>query len=118
MPKKNEPAIIRVVVKMTKAERDTLVRHCEEEVRTVGSWFRQQVRNAWRTRKPPKKYPAFQRNQADGHSRQIDVWARLTESERDQLDILCEDEGVSVSIWFRRRLPEQVPASRVKRKVA
>ena len=106
MPKKLEPATIRVVVKMTKAERDELVAVCEEEVRTVGSWFRLAVHRAWKKRKPPRKAPPYQRNEGDGVSRQIDVWARLTESERDQLDILADDEGVSVSIWFRRRLRE------------
>lgn len=106
MPKKLDPATIRVVVKMTRAERDELVALCEEEVRTVGSWFRLAVKRAWKKRKPPRKVPTYQRNEGDGVSRQIDVWARLTDSERDQLDILADDEGVSVSIWFRRRLRE------------
>lgn len=106
MPKKLDPATIRVVVKMTRAERDELVALCEEDVRTVGSWFRLAVRRAWKKRKPPRKAPTYQRNEGDGVSRQIDVWARLTDSERDQLDILADDEGVSVSIWFRRRLRE------------
>jgi hypothetical protein len=106
VPKKLDPATIRVVVKMTRQERDELVAQCEEEVRTVGSWFRLAVRRSWKKRKPPRKAPPYQRNEGDGVSRQIDVWARLTESERDQLDILADDEGVSVSIWFRRRLRE------------
>ncbi len=106
MPKKLDPATIRVVVKMTRADRDELVGLCEEEVRTVGSWFRLAVKRAWKKRKPPRKAPTYQRNEGDGVSRQIDVWARLTDSERDQLDILADDEGVSVSIWFRRRLRE------------
>lgn len=108
MPRKAEPAVIRVVVKVTKPERDALTALCEEEVRTVGSWFRLQVRRAWRERKPPRRRPAYKRNADDGVSRTIDLWARLTETERDQLETLAEDEGVSVSGWIRRRLETQL----------
>ena len=105
MPKKEEVANQRLVVKMTKQEAKALREMCEDEVRTVGSWFRLQVRQAWRDR-PKNKKPAktFLRNDPDGETRGTDVWARLTESERDKLDILTDDDGVSVSIWFRRRL--------------
>jgi hypothetical protein len=102
-------AVIRVVVKMTKPDRDALVARCEEEVRTVGSWFRLQVQRAWRSRKAPRRPPPYQRDQGDGVVRTIDVWARLTDEERDQLDVLAGDEGVSVSIWFRRRLAAELP---------
>jgi hypothetical protein len=108
MPRKDDPATVRVVVKMTKEDRDALAAHCADEVRTVGSWFRLKVRRAWAKRRPPKRAPEYQRNQGDGVSRNIDVWARLTEEERDQLDVLCGDEAVSVSIWFRRRLSEDI----------
>ena len=108
MPRKTSHATIRVVVKMTKDDVKTLQRHCENEVRTVGSWFRLQVRRAWQNRKPPKKHGLYQRNANDGVSRQVDVWARLTEEERDQLEVLCGDENVSISIWYRRRLPQTV----------
>ncbi len=111
MPKKAELATIRVVVKMTHADRDTLVAHCEDEVRSVGSWFRLQVRKAWKVRRPPKRTPGYQRNQGDGVERRLDVWARLTEEERDQLDVLAGDEAVSVSIWFRRRLAADIAAA-------
>lgn len=106
MPKKKECATIRVVVKMTNRESEDLKRICEKDVRTIGSWFRLQVRRAWATRKPPKKQQGFLRNELDGKKRTVDVWARLTDTERDQLDILCDDAGVSTSIWFRRRLRE------------
>lgn len=49
------------------------------------------------------------------------AWARLTESERDQLEVLCADEGVAASIWFRRRMAEHLgelevaPAGRTRR---
>jgi hypothetical protein len=104
--KGKDTATIRVVVKMTKEDRDVLVAHCEDEVRTVGSWFRYQVQRAWRARRAPRRPPPYQRSQGDGVVRRIDVWARLTETERDQLEVLADDEGVSVSIWFRRRLAE------------
>lgn len=108
MPLKDpsDRAVIRVVVKMTKAEQKALKAHCDAEVRTVGSWFRQQVRTAYaKRRKNARQAKTFQRNSDDGIHRGVDVWARLTEDERDMLEVLCNDEGVSVSIWFRRRLP-------------
>lgn len=108
MPKKLDPAVVRIVVKVTKPERDALARKCEDEVRTVGSWFRLQIRRAWKVHKAPKRRPPYQRNADDGVSRKIDLWARLTETERDQLEILSEDEGTSVSAWFRRRLEAEL----------
>jgi hypothetical protein len=108
MPKKTDPATIRIVVK---GDRVSLGAHCEVEVRAVGSWFRLKVREAWRRRRPPRRPPPHQRNQGDGVQRTIDVWARLTEQERDQLDVLVGDEGVSISIWFRRRLADDIAAA-------
>ncbi len=84
-------------------------------MRTVGSWFRLQVRRAWRTRRAPRRPPAYQRNQGDGVTRTVDVWARLTEEERDQLDVLCGDEAVSISIWFRRRMAAELGTGRAGR---
>lgn len=109
MPHNKDLATIRVVVKMTKEEVKRLKEFCDRDVRTVGSWFRLQVQKAWRSRKPPKKqsfHCFYQRNADDGLVRNINVWARLTEEERDQLEVLCGDENVSISIWYRRRLPQ------------
>ena len=108
MPWKPNPAVIRIVVKVTKPERDALTRKCEDEVRTVGSWFRLQIRRAWKTRKAPKRLPPFRRNEGDGVSRHVDLWARLTDEERDQLEVLAADEGISVSGWFRKRLEAEL----------
>ncbi len=116
MPRKADPATIRVVVKFTQVDRDALFAHCEDEVRTAGSWFRLQVRRAWKTRKPPKRPPPYQRNQGDGVHREVDIWARLTETERDQLDILTGDAGVSISVWFRRQLDEDIARSGGRRR--
>lgn len=111
MPWKPFPANVRIVVKVTKPERDALVARCEEEVRTVGSWFRLQIQRAWRARKPPRRVQEYRRKQGDGVSRTIDVWARVTDDERDQLEVLTADEGVSVSGWFRKRLEAELGAS-------
>ncbi len=105
MPRKMVHADVRVVVKMTKEEVAGLKKVCDDDVRTVGSWFRLQVKQAWKNRKPPKKIGFYQRNADDGVYRQVDVWARLTDEERDQLEVLAGDENVSISIWFRKRLP-------------
>ena len=107
--RQTECATIRVMVKMTKEDSAALRRLCEDEVRTVGSWFRLQVKRAWEVYSPSGRYPTgFQRNEDDGVKRMHDVWARLTETERDQLDVLADASGVSVSVWFRARLREDL----------
>lgn len=117
----SEPVLVRVPVVMTKADRDRLVAYCEEEVRSVGSWFRWTIRRAWRSRKPPRRQPdELVRVDPTLRNRTV-AWARLTESERDQLEVLCADAGLAPSLWFRRQLAahlgelELAPARRRRR---
>ena len=116
-----ELVLIRVPVVMTRADRDRLVAHCEDEVRSVGSWFRWAIRRAWRSRKPPRRQPDELLRVDPTLRNRVAVWARLTETERGQLEVLCADEGVAPSIWFRRRLAAHlgevapVPARRSRR---
>jgi hypothetical protein len=107
---------LRVVVMMSEEEHERLLALCDDDVRPVASWFRVVVRRAWEARKPRKGAPGvFQRQEDDGQRRRVEVWTRLSEEERDQLDILSGEEDVSVAVWYRRRLREDF-ASRFGRK--
>lgn len=117
----SEPVLIRVPITMSRADRDRLVAYCEDEVRSVGSWFRWAIRRAWRSRKPPRRQPDEMLRVDPTLRNRTVAWARLTETERDQLEVLCADEGVAASIWFRRRMAEHLgeidlaPARRSRR---
>lgn len=97
---------LRVVIMMSDEEQGQLLQLCDDDVRPVSSWFRVVVRRAWQARKPAKKAKHFQRREDDGLQRQVEVWTRLSEEERDQLDVLAGEEDVSAAVWFRRRLRE------------
>jgi hypothetical protein len=98
---------LRVVVMMSEEEHDQLLALCDDDVRPVASWFRVVVRRAWESRKPRRGgNGTFQRQEDDGQRRRVEVWTRLSEDERDQLDVLAGEEDVSVAVWYRRRLRE------------
>lgn len=97
---------LRVVIMMNDEEQGKLLVLCDDDVRPVSSWFRIVVRRAWQVRKPAKKAKRFQRREDDGLRRHVEVWTRLSDDERDQLDVLAGEEDVSVAVWFRRRLRE------------
>lgn len=98
---------LRVVVMMSEEEHDHLLALCDDDVRPVASWFRVVVRRAWESRKPRRTgNGTFQRQEDDGQRRRVEVWTRLSEEERDQLDVLAGEEDVSVAVWYRRRLRE------------
>ena len=98
---------LRVVVMMSEDEHEQLLALCEDDVRPVASWFRVVVRRAWESRKPRRGAGGvFQRQEDDGQRRRVEVWTRLSEDERDQLDVLAGEEDVSVAVWYRRRLRE------------
>ncbi len=98
---------LRVVVMMSDEEHQQLLLLCEDDVRPVASWFRVVVRRAWEARRPRRGAPGvFQRQEDDGQRRRVEVWTRLSEVERDQLDVLAGEEDVSVAVWYRRRLRE------------
>jgi len=98
---------LRVVVMMSDEEHERLLALCEDDVRPVASWFRVIVRRAWESRRPRRGAAGvFQRQEDDGLRRRVEVWTRLSDEERDQLDILAGEEDVSVAVWYRRRLRE------------
>lgn len=102
---------LRVVVMMSDEEHQRLLALCEDDVRPVASWFRVVVRRAWQARKPRRGAPGpFQRQEDDGERRRVEVWTRLSEEERDRLDVLAGEEDVSVAVWYRRRLREDFAA--------
>jgi hypothetical protein len=102
-----EPVVVAIPVSLTLREKARLSAYCEDEVRSVGSWFRHAIRKAWRSRKPPRRQPELMQRVERTGERRIQVWARVTETEYDQLQVLCADEGVWPSIWFRRRMEAQ-----------
>ena len=99
------------MVRVTPPAREELAARCRAALRTVASWFRVQIRRAWRARGDgpiPARASSRRRKQVDGVQRHAALWARVRGEERAQLDILAAEEGVSVSIWFRRRLDAEL----------
>jgi len=111
MSRARDLVALRVMVRVTVPERDELAARCRAELRTVASWFRVQIRRAWRARgetPTPARASSRRRKQVDGVQRHAALWARVRGEERAQLDILAAEEGVSLSIWFRRRLDAEL----------
>src|SRR5688572_23330071 len=78
----------RFVIKVNDDERRMLDAICEDDVRSTASWFRVTIRRAWLARDPrTQAADTYQRFEGDDRERPFEVWTRLDEDERDQLEI-------------------------------
>jgi len=90
-------------VDLTEEEHLLLVDLCDDDVRPLSSWFRITIRRAFEARSASKKKPRGNtvRGIEQRETREIQVMTRLTEDERDMLDVLAGEESKTGSGWLR-----------------
>ena len=98
---KSGPRDRRFVVDLTEEEHLLLVELCDDDVRPLSSWFRITIRRAFEARGKNKKRPSGVRGLEKRETRDIQVMTRLTEDERDMLDVLAGEESKTGSGWLR-----------------
>ena len=98
---KSGPRDRRFVVDLTEEEHLLLVELCDDDVRPLSSWFRITIRRAFEARTKTKKRASAVRGVEKRETREIQVMTRLTEDERDMLDVLAGEESKTGSGWLR-----------------
>jgi hypothetical protein len=98
---KSGPRDRRFVVDLTEEEHLLLVELCDDDVRPLSSWFRITIRRAFEARGKNKKRGSTIRGVEKRETREIQVMTRLTEDERDMLDVLAGEESKTGSGWLR-----------------
>jgi len=98
---KSGPRDRRFVVDLTEEEHLLLVELCDDDVRPLSSWFRITIRRAFEARGKNKKRGSSVRGVEKRETREIQVMTRLTEDERDMLDVLAGEESKTGSGWLR-----------------
>lgn len=77
-----------------------LVELGDDEIRPISNWLRVSVIRAFKTRDKRRKGPSRLPEELRA-IRPLQVMARITEDERDMLDVVAGEAGLTVSGWLR-----------------